>query len=221
MRCPHCDSVQRVPAADGDEPPRAAAPAIGPRRYFNFVCRRCNSILEAHTGLSGQNGRCPTCNAFFVVPHVDPQTGAPLPTVELPGQESEPTPVHAYAASGEQAPTIHRDASGRAYLTCGRCGAANDVEADSCSSCQTPFTLEGAAVAGSWASDGRALASCILGVIAVPGCFLFVPAVVSIVLGWMTIRDRSPRARPATALVGLALSGLSLPLGVAFWLTRL
>ncbi len=222
VRCAHCSAVQTVPeqTAAGAEPPTGDAPKLTAKRYFNFVCKRCSSVLEAHTGICGKRGHCPTCDAFFVIPHVDPRTG--LPTGEAdPGDDGQdPTPVHAYAASGDQAPQIVRGDNGEPAIKCPRCNAHNSLDANSCEACGRPFTLEGASVArGRY--DAQGLASLGLGLLALPLCMFFVPGVLAITVGWLRARETPGSPWPPLIRAGVALGGLSLAMGVVFWLFKL
>lgn len=206
-------------AAGGDKAGQARPPSHGPRRFFNFVCKRCNSILEAHNGMCGQSGHCPTCDAFFIIPHVNPHTGMPLGPADPGGEPQNPTPVHAYAASGESAPQIVTDEDGASCIQCAKCDALCPLDANSCPGCGTPFTLEGAAIAGRWETEGSATVACILGIISVPLCWLILPGLLAICLGGLSLRGTSPGNRPKTGIAGLALGLISVTIGAILWLT--
>lgn len=223
VRCPHCNSVQKVPLSDGSQASiRGATPNLTAKRCFNFVCKRCQSVLEAHTGMSGQQGHCPTCDAFFIIPGVDPRTGMPTGKADPGDDGQDPTPVHAYAASGEQAPTIVRDESGLPAIKCPKCNAHNELDADNCAACGMPFTIEGASVAReSFFRGGSGMASMILGLLSIPTCMFFIPGLLAITLAYLHRRETPGRKWPASALVGLMLGLLSLPLGVGIWIWRL
>ena len=75
---------------------------MGPRLEFNFACPRCESLLESHTGLTGQPGRCPACGAKILVPEVNRRTGRTQRSQLLDDGGEAPAPIHAYAASGLQ-----------------------------------------------------------------------------------------------------------------------
>lgn len=214
IRCPHCESTLRVPDPAGSGfLGQARPPSRSPQRYFNFVCKRCNSILEAHSGMCGQSGHCPTCDAFFIIPHVNPHTGMPLGPADPGGEPQNPTPVHAYAASGESAPQIVTNEDGASSIQCAKCDAHSRLDANSCSACGTPFTLEGAATAGRWDTEGSATVACILGIISIPLCMLIVPGLLATCLGGLSLRGTSPGNRPMTGIVGLALGLISVALG--------
>lgn len=219
VRCPHCGSVQRVPESESQGAAvRGRAPSLTPKRYFNFVCQRCRSVLEAHTGMSNQRGHCPTCDAFFVVPAIDPRTGMPTGQAESEDDGELPTPVHAYAASGNQAPEIVRDDEGEPAIKCPKCNAHNELDANNCAACGMPFTIDGASLAqqGFW-TGGSSTASMILGVISLPTAMFFIPGLLAITLAWLQRRDSPTGTWPAAALLGLILGLLSLPFGVAVW----
>lgn len=174
-------------------------------------------MLEAHTGMCGRSGHCPTCDALFVIPSVHPVTGMPLGAADPGGPVENPTPVHAYAASGDQAPNIVRDESGEAMIECPKCHAHSPVDANRCEGCNAPFTLEGAAAASRW-GDARSNAAFVLGIIALPVCMLFLPGLLAIALGWSSIADYPRGSRPVAGSIGLGLGALSMVLGVIFWM---
>ncbi len=223
VRCPHCSSIQKVPQAGGDgEAVRGNTPNLTAKRYFNFVCKRCRSVLEAHTGMCNQQGHCPTCDAFFVIPPVDPRTGIPTGQADPGDDPQNPTPVHAYAASGDQAPEIVRDDNGEAVIKCPKCNAYNDMDVNGCAACGMPFTIEGAAVIHqSFFTAGSGTASMILGLISIPACMFFIPGLLAITLAWMQRRDSPTGTWPPSALVGLILGLISLPVGIGIWIVKL
>ncbi len=222
VRCPHCSSAQCVPDVGPDGVVgRARAPSLSPKRFFNFVCARCRSVLEAHSGMCGQTGHCPTCDALFVIPRLDPVTGLPLHEAEPTGERQAPTPVHAYAASGGQAPQIVTAGDGSLAIRCPKCAAESAIDANRCKSCGAPFTMDGAAQAAGSDTRAKATAACVLGMIALPGSVFFVPGVCAVLLGWHSLREAPPGAKPVAAIVGVLLGGLSIPLGVALLLKLL
>src|SRR5206468_63102 len=126
---------------------------------FTFTCQRCQSILEGNSLISGQTGRCPTCGATFTVPHVDRTTGLPTGPAQVADDGQNPTPVHAYANAGEKAPMIRRLPGGDMVIVCPRCSANMPVEANLCSACGVPFTIEGATSIARHAGSGNSLAT--------------------------------------------------------------
>ena len=216
VQCPHCESVLRVPppAAAGHSA-RAGAPSVTPRRRFNFACDRCGCLLEAHTGMCGQAGRCPTCSARFTVPYLSPHTGLPLKPVALDGEKGDPTPLHAYGASGHQAPKIIRRQDGTQAIECPRCQAQCPIDAVGCSRCGTPFTLEAAPSVRTMSRDTHAAAACALGIVSLITFFLFVPALLAIIFGLLSLRSGFGTGRVrASAVAGIVLGVLSLALGI-------
>lgn len=211
VQCPHCSSVIRVPQpSDDGKPLRSVAPSFSPRRNFNFACSRCESLLEAHTGMSGQSGRCPTCGAGFVVPYLDPRSGMPA-KVDIEDGGQNPTPMHAYGASGQQAPKIVRGPDGTTFIVCPRCEAANDIDANNCKSCGVPFTIEGTPTVRTIDTDSQAVASLVLGIVSLPLFLLVLPAILALVFGLLSLRRAlSGEAASKQAIAGVITGLLSL-----------
>lgn len=219
VRCPHCSSVLRVPP----RPPvpqivRAEPPRLAPRRLFNFPCPRCACLLEASTGAGGDVGSCPTCAARFRIPTVDPLSGLPGPAELIDSERTDPTPLHAYAASGHQAPQIRRRADGVLEIKCPRCGSSNPIQADACASCSAPFTLESAATTARIQSEGLASAALVVGLLAIPTFFLVVPGLMAVVLGLACLWRGPTGVILRRGLAGLVLGLVSLAFGAALWL---
>ncbi len=135
---------------------------------FNFVCGACGSVLEAAIKQSGSPGRCPSCGALFDIPRVDRRTGMVRKITVGAAPLSDPTPVHAYAAAGVQAPDIVRQPDGSLQIVCRRCGQAGNIQEDYCRTCGFPFTLEGANRAASDATHPLAALALGLGILAIP-----------------------------------------------------
>lgn len=137
---------------------------------FNFTCHHCGSVLEAHRSQSGTSGRCPTCAGVFVIPRSDQAAAAQvaIPSNAQPGQD--PTPVHAYAAAGQNAPAIERRDDGTCQIVCPRCQDRNGIESDYCAACGFPFTLEGASRAAVEVRGGLAAAALIMSLVSLPLC---------------------------------------------------
>jgi hypothetical protein len=220
VQCPHCSSVLRVPppANDGSTV-RARGPDTAPKRFFNFACPRCECLLEGHTGMCGQLGTCPTCAARFTVPFLRPGSNLPDKARLVEGEMNDPTPMHAYAASGDQAPKIISDGE-RASIECPRCGNRNEIDADRCRSCSAPFTMEAAPTIGRINRDSRAVASVTLGVIGLLLAPTFVPGLLAVWFGLLAVTTPHGPGRSRAGIVGLVLGLLSLGGGVAFWASR-
>jgi DNA-directed RNA polymerase subunit RPC12/RpoP len=215
VQCPHCSSIVRVPppAAD-DRAVEAGRPALGPRLEFNFGCPRCETLLESHTGMTGQAGRCPSCGAKIMIPEVNRRTGRPRAATLLDDGGEDPTPIHAYAASGLQAPRIFRRADGSQAIECPRCSEMCAVDAESCPSCGTPFTVEAAPSIPSYKSARRAQIALVMGICSLPLCILFVPALAAIILGLLSLRLGAGGRPPAAGIVAIVLGAISLAGGL-------
>jgi DNA-directed RNA polymerase subunit RPC12/RpoP len=190
-------------------------------RTLQFPCIRCGSLLESPSSRSGQPGKCPTCGELLTVPHVDPRTGIALePTASRDG--SAPTPLHAYAAAGANAPRIVHLDNGESAIVCPRCGRASPLTAHRCDACGLPFTMEGTGPAGRETPDALDYACLACGAVAALtiACHVgFVPAVVAIVLGVISMR----RARQDRRLVRWwpVYGGIAAALGaIAFGVAR-
>ncbi len=219
VQCPHCASIMRVPPAPAENRPvQAARPSMGPKLEFNFGCPRCETLLEAHTGLSGQPGRCPTCGANLLVPEVNQHTGRPRSAALLDEGGQDPTPIHAYAASGLQAPRILRRADGTHAIECPRCSEMCEVDAESCPACGTPFTIDAAPSMPSYRSSYRAQIALVLGIISLPLFFLIFPALGALGMGLFSLRLGSGQRPPAAGIVAMVLGILSLAGGMAMLL---
>ncbi|RMF79612.1 MAG: DUF4190 domain-containing protein [Planctomycetota bacterium] len=222
VQCPYCSSVIRVPQRPAiDVPIRSDPPNMAPKKCFNFACPRCGTLLEAHTGMCSQHGSCPTCGARFIVPFLSRAGGRPEKARLLEGGVEAPTPVHAYAASGAQAPTLKRHPDGSISIVCPRCGSANEVDADVCHECRTPFTMEAAPTVGGLEGERLAIASVTLGVAGVVLFPLVLPGLIGAICGVLAWMKPSSTARKAQAMIGLVASILAVGGGVAFWVFTL
>lgn len=199
------------------------APIPQPRR-FNFVCPRCESVLEAHSGQCNRPGRCPSCATEFLIPEFDPETGVVGEPQDVSGQQQDPTPVHAYAAAGARAPEIVPSDSGDRAIRCPRCEGLSAIDANRCETCGLAFTMEGIsydAVPGS--RNGYAVASLIMGVLGLPCSVLVVPQVLAVAFGTVALFQtrRATLARgQGFAIIGIALGVLSLALTTAAFVVR-
>jgi len=242
VRCPLCsgqfDLTGPPDQADAPEPNAAAPPssiqagagpdateatAAGPHR-FQFVCTRCESLLEAQTDQTGQPGKCPTCATEFVIPRFYPDRGTTGDLKILGGAKQDPTPVHAYAASGHSAPQIVRNASGDQVVKCPRCGNLSPVQAHRCAKCGLPFTLEGIGYdAPLGGRNGYAVASFVMGLLGVPCTVLIVPQLLAVVFGVVALHQiSSSEAQRGAGLAwaGTALGGLSLIMATVAFVAR-
>ncbi len=222
VRCPYCSTPLRVPKPPADDHPvRAAGPYLGARRGFYFPCPACGSLLEAHTGMVGHTGTCPTCAARMEIPDLKGRSGKPRKARLLEPGEDVAVPAHAYGADGLHAPQIVRLDTGDHMIICPRCGTYNAVETDACASCATPFTLDGAATVGGIRSERQASISLSLGLVAL----LFFPVVVfglvAIVQGLRALMFAGPGKRRGGAGAGVALGAISLIGAAAFWYWKL
>jgi hypothetical protein len=216
-QCPHCRGVFRVPAELSEEHPvLGERPKAGPRYRFNFGCPRCGTLLEAHTGRCGEAGTCPTCDARLIVPGLDERTHMPLPAKLLNVDAQDPTPLHAYAASGEQAPRIQRLPDGRQVIICPRCGTQSEMDADSCERCGAPYTLEAAPAVGGARAPWDA-ESLVLGIVSLPLFFWFVPGILAIVMGALSLRGGMRRRGAIMPMIGVVLGAISV-VGGLIWL---
>lgn len=222
VQCPHCSSVIRVPPRPAiDVPIRSDPPNLSAKKCFNFACPRCDCLLEAHTGMCNQHGSCPTCGARFVVPYLSRVGGRPEKAKLLEGTIEAPMPVHAYAASGEQAPTLQRHADGSISIVCPRCGSQNEIDADVCVTCEAPFTMNAAPTLTGLQSERLGLSAVILGVVGLVFFPLVLPALIGLVCGVLAAFKATYAARVAQAVVGIVTAAVGLAGGVVFWVVML
>ncbi|MFQ5806893.1 MAG: hypothetical protein ACE5I3_10630 [Phycisphaerae bacterium] len=222
VQCPHCYSLMRVPDVPADgRPVPAEGPNLSEKRCFNFACPRCDCLLEGHTGMSGRCGTCPTCAARFTVPYLQARSGRPQKATLVEGETEGPVPLHAYAASGHQAPQIVRRDDGTSVIACPRCNAHNPIDADTCAACGTPFTMEAAPTIGKLRRDSRASSSITLGVVALVVFPALIPGMLATWLGLRSVMFGGAARRSTLGFVGLTLGLLSLIAGVTFWYFKL
>ena len=136
-------------------------------------------------------------------------------------EAQDPVPLHAYAASGHQAPQIVRRDDGTPVIECPRCNAHNPIDADTCMACGTPFTMEAAPTISKLRRDTRASSSITLGVIALVAFPVLIPGILATWLGLRSVMFAGPGRRSALGFVGLTLGLLSLVAGAAFWFFKL
>lgn len=115
--------------------------------------------------------------------------------------------MHAYAASGQDAPRIVRRGGDVLEIECARCQASNSIDAHHCRACGVPFTMEGVTVRGHWMRSDLGTLSVLLGFLSIPLAMLLVVGIAAVVLGIASFA-RSGRLQPA-ALFGMVLGSLS------------
>lgn len=192
---------------------------------FTFSCTRCGSILEASEDLSGHQGRCPTCGGVFRVPEVDRRTGLARGPAQVADDGQLPTPMHAYATAGVNAPKILRLPNGHQVIVCPRCQRQMPVDADVCKSCGIPFTLEGAAEISTAGEENSGLATAALtvGVLSIPTFCFPLLGVVAVILGFVALRraaalgSRAPGRRMALAGIACGVLSLGVYAVTTFW----
>ena len=218
MACPHCAKHFSLPA-EGAKPvpvatPGSSSPPTLFRVNFTFTCQRCNSTLEGRRDLCGQPGTCPTCGAVFTVPHIDDNTGTAAGPALVADDGQNPTPMHAYATAGSKAPKIRRLETGVQVVVCPRCAAQLPVDADTCSACGIPFTMEGAAAIARTGpeTNGYATAALTVGILALLSSCMPVLAPVAIGLGIAGLR-RAAKTRSGESGRKPAIAGLICGLG--------
>ena len=218
VQCPHCQSLLRVPdVPDDGRPVPADIPHMAAKHGFNFPCPRCGCLLEAHTGMCGRNGTCPTCNARLNIPHLRPKSGKPLKAELLDDEGGDPTPVHAYGASGHSAPQIINCPDGSLVIQCPRCNAHSPIDADTCEACGIPFTMDAAATVGKMYRDRWAASSVTLGVVGVVVSPLFIPGFFATWYGLRSVMFSGHGRRKYLGLLGMLLGLISLGGGIVSW----
>jgi hypothetical protein len=209
VQCPHCTSILTVPepAPPGQET-RAEVSASTAQRRFSFSCPRCQSLLESHAGMCGHPARCPTCNANLAIPP-SPRVGAGPPKATLAEQDlQDPTPMHAYAASGHQAPRLCRRTNGELAIECPRCEALCDISVNSCPSCGVPFTIDGVPTVTGKPGNALAVTSLVLGILAVPMFAAVVLGPLALVFGMISWFQRARAYPSGKAIAGMLLGML-------------
>lgn len=191
-------------------------------RTFRFRCRRCASVLEALVGQSGQQGRCPSCDALFTIPQIDPRTGLAESDAD-PGDDGQyPAPVHAYAAAGHAAPRVVRLPDDSLVIECPNCGHQTAITADNCPRCGRPFTLEGMSQAVVTAEGKGVNLPILLGLIAIPlgfcGGLGIVPGVIAVGLGLRNLGLAARTAPVAGQVMGIVFGLVGCLISVLFWM---
>ena len=245
VRCPTCRSTLRVPmpaaaaleadlahtqspqaAARPPAPPKTQNPftpqlnrAAPPGRRYGFNCGYCSSRLEANEAMAAQEGQCPTCGNNITIPILD-RYGRLIDPKTHQIIKQDPHPVHAYAAAGERAPAIYRTADGKQQIKCPRCGNSNPISSNNCKSCGMPFTMEGTTLEASGTSNGYAVASLVLGIIAIPAGCLVVPPILAIIFGIVGLNQINSRGVDGSgrgmAIAGIVLGGIGCIIAAAY-----
>jgi hypothetical protein len=123
--------------------------------------------------------------------------------------------MHAYAASGHQAPLIRRREDGTPEIECPRCHRRQAVENNNCAGCGVPFSIEGVGIEGGKPGHAFGIWSLVCGCAALPLFMLLAPGALAVLFGFASW-FRSARAYPAgQALVGLGLGIISILLFLA------
>jgi uncharacterized C2H2 Zn-finger protein len=225
MRCPVCRTAVRVPvpvtepaavAAASPVVTAAAPPNFNTLRQtsrfvgkrFPFTCGYCSSHLEATESMAAQEGQCPTCGNQITIPILD-RYGRLIDPKTRQIIKQDPHPVHAYAAAGERAPRILRAQDGKQFILCPRCSAANNIKANSCSSCSMPFTMEGTMAEPAGSNNGFCVASLVLGILGVPTFFMVIVPLLAIIFGAIGWSQTSGREGTGSSK-GLAIAGIVL-----------
>lgn len=171
-------------------------------------------MLAGDADTTGVTGRCPTCGADVTVPAIDPRTGIPLLRSRSNHRDACEGTLHAYAASGRQAPQIVQSETGESLIACPNCGGLSDVTVDRCTHCRHPFTLEGVSAVALQSFSSDQTLSVMLGAAALLTIWCFVgviPAVIGIAHGVWTIRRA--RALPTTPTLWGCYAGILLSMG--------
>jgi DNA-directed RNA polymerase subunit RPC12/RpoP len=235
MACPHCAGQFMVPVDSNTEtrtqgvtdpltgssafrdylPPFPTTALTTAHLRFSFTCLRCGSILEASGDMCGHRGRCPTCGVVFTVPQVDRQTGVAMTSAEVADDGQLPTPMHAYANAGERAPKVVRNPDGSQAIVCPRCARHMPVDANICTACGIPFTMEGAStvIQGSSALNPLAGWALTIGVCSVLTFCLPVLGPLAIGVGWTALKRAKVygnRGGRGMAITGIVLGAISL-----------
>lgn len=184
---------------------------------FNFPCPRCGSVLEAHTGMCGHHGRCPTCAARFIVPWLKRRSRLPERAQLLDDESETPVPLHAYAAEGVAAPKIVEMPGGVQAIECPQCRQRNPVDADACAGCRAPFTMDAAVTMGTLRSDTRSAATLALGVVGLLLFPLVVPSLLAVWIGARNLMDPEGARGQLSSTIGVALGVIALFSAAGFW----
>jgi len=238
VRCPQCRGVLSVPTPppapatlSAVPASHAAALAVGAAqrpplggllntdpaspnrsmgRSYGFHCVYCSSRLEAHDAMAAKEGQCPTCGSTITVPILD-RYGRLIDPLTQKVIKPDPHPVHAYAAAGDRAPQIVKDADGNRHIRCPRCGSIGEITLNNCRACGLPFTMEGTVADSGTAGNGYAVASLVLGILSLPMFCTVVLGALAVAFGFlgMNAAGKSGRGR-GMSIAGILMGGLSL-----------
>jgi hypothetical protein len=168
--------------------------------------------------MAAQEGQCPTCGNNITIPILD-RYGRLIDPITKQIIKQDPHPVHAYAAAGERAPKILRQATGTQNIQCPRCNSVSAITANNCKSCGMPFTMEGTTLEASGTSNGFCVASLVLGIIGMPtGCTVITP-LLGIIFGIVGLNQISKGGEGGGR--GMAIAGIicgMIGLGIAMWM---
>jgi len=189
---------------------------------FRFRCRRCASVLEAQVNQSGQQARCPSCDAEFSVPQIDPYTGLAAGDAD-PGDDGQyPAPVHAYAAAGHAAPRVIRLPDDSLVIECPACTQRTAITANNCPKCGRPFTLEGMSETVVTAESKSHTLPLVLGLIALPlslcGGIGAVPGVIAVAIGLRNLAIERKASSTSSSIGGIIFGLLACAVSVAYWM---
>jgi hypothetical protein len=216
IECPYCICGVRLPAdaSESDGAARTEPPSLKARRFFNFPCPACDVLVEGNDWLSGREAECPACGARFEVPGLRANHKPALARlIEAPESAVE---AQAYGASGIEAPEIGSDDEGNPVIICPRCNEGNEIDADACANCDTPFTAAGVQGGQRYRASGLSIAGLIVAGFAMLTFYLLLPAIVALGLALADI-GRRPIGRARTFdIITFALAGFSLIVGVAY-----
>jgi hypothetical protein len=194
-----------------------------PGPSFRFRCLRCASVLEARASQSGREGRCPSCDAMFTIPQVDPETGLAAGNAD-PGEDGElPAPVHAYAAAGHAAPRIIRMPDDNLVIECPSCQRQSPITANGCPQCGRPFTLEGALQRVDVSQSAAGTQALSLAVVAILLSFFggigMVPGIAALVVALRDLAGGREKASRRNSVIGFVLALVGCVIS-AFFLTQ-
>ncbi|MCS7034962.1 MAG: DUF4190 domain-containing protein, partial [Phycisphaerae bacterium] len=172
----------------------------------------------ATESMAGTEGQCPTCGLDITIPILD-SYGRVVEVRPIKHPLQDPHPVHAYAASGKQAPRIVRLSDGAQHIQCPRCGTFSAITSDNCRACGRPFTIEGTIAEGVEGSNGYAVASLVLGILSLPTFCTGVVPLLAIVFGLVGYQQSPPGegGGRGMAVAGMICGGISLILAFFTW----